>query len=365
MDLRPSDEQELLRDMVRRFLADRCPVTEMGRSVMPREDWRALGELGIFGATLPEESGGLGGGSPEAMVIGEELGRALAISPYSEAVLGAADLIARHGSAEQQARWVDPVLAGETLVTLAVGDVREAGGRLTGEIAFVRWGMDASATVVVSGDRGWIVDMGAAGVSRRPLRLVDGSAAANLCLDGAPGDPLDLPCGAADKMLALVQLGYVAELVGQMETLREQTGDYVAQRKQFGVPIGTFQVVQHKLARMFVRCEQSRSLLLKAAATGRDAEDFVRHVAAAKAYAAEAAQFVAEEAVQLHGGMGITDELPVGRALRRVMLLARLFGSADEARQALARIASRGFGRTERPAGAAPGHARVLELVAS
>ncbi len=121
-----------------------------------------------------------------------------------------------------------------------------------------------------------------------------------------------------------------------MALLYARTAEYAATRRQFGAAIGTFQAVQHKLARMFVALEQARSLTIKAAATGREDAGFVRAARAAKAYTAEAAQLLAEEAVQLHGGIGVTDELPVGRGLRRVMLLARLFGSAADARTKLA-----------------------------
>lgn len=324
MNLRPSDERVLLRDMVRRFLADHGG--EAGRGPMPEEDWRALGELGVLAATLPEALGGMDGGPQDAAIIAEEFGRALAITPYAETVLGALDLLARHGTPAQTERWVGDAATGVTRIALAVPE-------RDGACRFVRWAAGATAMLVIQDDAARLVtiDDGA-----HPQRLADGSNAATVRLARDAGELVPLPPGAGAAALAFAQLGYVAELVGIMELLLDQTVDYARQRQQFGAAIASFQVVQHKLARMFVRLEQARSMLTKAALLARDDPRFPPQVLAAKAYVAEAAMAVAEEAVQLHGGMGVTDELIVGRALRRVMVLARLFGRADEARQALA-----------------------------
>jgi len=333
MDLGPSEEQVLLRDMVRRFLADRVPASEIGKGPMAGADWQAMGELGILSVALPEAAGGLGGGPRDAVIVAEELGRAIAITPFSETILGAADLVA--GCAGQHDQ-LGGVAAGLDLLALALGEMDEAGDRLTGSCRFVRWGAEASAFVVVDGERAWTVAGDASGLTREPIRIADGSIAATLSLEGCAATPLPVSGSDVSRATAMAQLGYVAELVGIMATLFDQTADYSRQRRQFGTPIGTFQVVQHKLARMFVGLEQSRSLLLKASLTDATAADFNRNVTAAKAYVADAAQKAAEQSVQLHGGMGVTDELPVGRALRRVTVLTRLFGRADEARRALA-----------------------------
>jgi alkylation response protein AidB-like acyl-CoA dehydrogenase len=335
MDLILDDEQELLRDTVRRFLADRFDATTMGQGPVSRADWGALGELGLLAFLLPEAAGGTGGRPQDAAIVAEELGRALAVTPLGETVAGAADLVARHGGAALAERWVAPVLAGETLLALAVGEL-DGDARLSGRAEFVAWAPEAAAVVVLGAERAWLLETDAVGIAIEPVRLIDGTPAGQVMFDGCEGTAFALPPGAAETTLASVRLCQAAELVGAMATLYEQTVAYARERKQFGVAIGTFQVVQHKLARMFVVLEQSRSLLLKAAVRDRDDAAFARDVIAAKAYVAEAAQRVAEEAVQLHGGMGVTDELPVGRGLRRVMLLGRAFGGADELRQALA-----------------------------
>jgi len=222
------------------------------------------------------------------------------------------------------------------VLALAVGDIHKQDGRLTGRCDFVRWAVDADALVVLAGDAFHIVATDAPGLTIAPVRLADGSVAGMVVFDGCTAESMILPAGAGAASLATAQLCYVAEMVGAMALLYEQTVDYARQRRQFGAPIGSFQVVQHKLARMFVALEQARSLLLKAGLADRDEPEFERGVIAAKAYVAEAAQRLAEEAVQLHGGMGVTDELAIGRGLRRVMLLARLFGGAGEARARLA-----------------------------
>jgi alkylation response protein AidB-like acyl-CoA dehydrogenase len=336
MDLAPGEEQVLLRDMVRRFLADRTDPGDIGRAPMSRGDWCELGSLGLFAFLLPERAGGMGGRPQDAMIVAEELGRALAITPLAESILGAADLVALYGSEAQLDRWIRPVLAGEMLLALAQGDVALQDGRLVGRCAHARWGAEADALVVTSATAVHIVRRDTENLAIHPVRLADGSLAATVDLAGCPGEEIALPEGALASTLASAQLGYVAELAGAMDLLLAQTLDHVRQRHQFGAPIATFQVVQHRLARMAIALEQARSMLLKAAVMERDDPDFGRGVLAAKAFVADAAQRLAEDAVQLHGGMGVTDELAVGRGLRRVTVLARLFGGVDAALTRLA-----------------------------
>ena len=332
MNIAPSEEQVLLRETVGRFLADRGDPATMGQGPIARDDWRALGELGLFGFLLPEAAGGLGGRPQDVMIVAEELGRALAITPLAEAIVGAADAIARSGDSSAIERWVAPAQTGDHLLAFAVADISFADGRLKGQADFVLSAPEAAALVVQCGGATWLVEGGAKGLAIEPVRLIDGSDAGMIRFDGCPAQALTQD----GTTLAMIRLCHVAELVGAMATLYEQTVGYARQRKQFGVAIGTFQVVQHKLARMFVALEQARSLMLKAALAHRDDAGFARGVLRAKAYVADAAQRLAEDAVQLHGGMGVTDELPVSRGLRRVMLLARAFGSAGQARVELA-----------------------------
>lgn len=336
MRLEPSEEQVMLRDTLSRFLADRNDTKSMGAGPLARRDWHGLADLGLLSYLLPERAGGLGGGADDAMIAAEAIGRALAITPLGEGIAGAADVISRYGSDALIARFVVAVLAGDSTLALSDGAIEERSGLITGELPFVRWAPDAAAFVVLGRDRAHVVAADAPGVAMVRSRLADGTPAATVSLTNAPAEVIELPPGVAATTLAMVDLVHAAEMIGVMALLSALTADHVATRRQFGVAIGTFQVVQHRRARMFVGLEQARSLTIKAAATGRDTAGFVPAARAAKAYAAEAAQTLAEDAVQLHGGIGVTDELPVGRALRRVLVLGRLFGSAAAARTLLA-----------------------------
>lgn len=336
MRLEPSEEQVMLRDTVARFLADRGEAAAIGAAPMPTADWRAMAELGLFGFLMPERAGGMGGASDDAMIVAEALGRGLAITPLGEGVLGAASVIAHHGDDPLIQRFVAPAMGGEAILALAAGSVREEAGRISSAFDFVRWAPQASALVVLSDDAAYVVTLGTEGAVLTPRRLADGTPAACITLADCEAMRIALPPGAIETTLAMIDLTHAAEMIGAMALLREQTADYAATRRQFGAAIGTFQAVQHKLARMFVALEQARSLTIKAAAIGREDAGFVRAARSAKAYVAEAAQYLAEEAVQLHGGIGVTDELSVGRGLRRIMVLARLFGGAADARAKLA-----------------------------
>jgi len=333
----PSSEQAMLRNLVRRFLADRQDGATMGHGPIALADWAALGELGLFAFLLPECAGGLGGGLADAAIVAEELGRGLAVTPLAESLLLAARLIANHGTLDQIARWVEPVARGEIVLGFAQGGRAQRDGEgwtIDGTIDLVRDGMAASAILVLApGAPPLLVDTASPSLARMPVRLVDGSHAAQLRFEGVTGEPIDAsPADVADAM-AWAELAIVAEMVGAMAVLLDTTVDYVKQRRQFGVPIGSFQAVQHRCARLFILLEQSRSMLLRAVLEGE--RECREALLGAKAYVADAALKLAEDAVQLHGGMGVTDETLVGRGLRRVLLLSRLFGGASAARAAL------------------------------
>jgi alkylation response protein AidB-like acyl-CoA dehydrogenase len=334
MDLVPSDEQVMLRDMVRRFLDDRLDATTMGKGPMAGEDWRALGELGLFAFLMPERAGGMGGGAQDVMIVAEELGRSLAITPLAESVLLCAGLIAQHGTQAQVDRWIEPILSGDAVLAFAEGGSAE-GGVTNGSLGLVRNGMAANAYVVLTQDGDLaLVAADAPGVSRSAVRLVDGSLAAQVTLADAPGETILASRQDLAEVKSVAELAIVAELVGAMARLLDLTLDYVKQRKQFGKALASFQVIQHRCARLYVALEQSRSLLIKAALT--EGQSAVAARTSARAYVADAALRLAEDCVQLHGGMGVTEELAAGRALRRVLLLSKLFGGAASARAALA-----------------------------
>lgn len=331
MDFALTDEQVMVRDMVRRFLADRYDAASMAKGPMTSADWRALGDLGLFALLLPERAGGMGGGAAEVMIVAEEFGRALTITPLAESVMLCGQVIARSDASD---RWSAPLADGAVVLAFARGGTIES-GHLSGPVGLVRDGMAASAFVVVSqtGDVA-LIEAGGSGVHRAPVRLVDGSIAADLRFDGASVVMLGISEADLTGAITLAELAIVAELVGAMGILFDLAIDYVQQRKQFGKAIGSFQAIQHRCARLYTLLEQSRSMLLKAALVADDVRP--RAVTAAKAYVFDAALRLAEDVVQLHGGMGVTDELAAGRGLRRVLLLSRFYGGAAAARASLA-----------------------------
>lgn len=341
MELRQSEEQVLLQDMVRRFLVDLGAPGSMGRAPIAPAAWQALAELGLLGFLLPERAGGMGGGVQDAMIVAEELGRGLAVTPLAESVLLCADLIARHGSAAQIDLWVRPIMDGHSLMAFAIGDAltarpQDGGWRVDGIAPFVRDGATADALLIIARHGGQTLLLAAqadaSGIERTPFRLADATDAAQLRFEGValgPDAAVGLPDGTLDAAIARAQIAILAEMIGIMTMLHEATLDYIRQRHQFGVPIASFQVIQHRAARMFISLEQSRSLLLKAALAQGDETIATM---GAKAYIADAALRLAQDATQLHGGIGVMEELPVGRGHRRILVLARLFGDAATAR---------------------------------
>lgn len=358
-----SDEQRMLADTVARFVADRSDRERKRRvQALPggfdRADWTAMAGLGLTALPFSEAHGGLGGSDVDGMIVHEALGAGLADEPYLAAITMAGRLLAATASDAQRARWLAPLIAGESVIAFAHAeralryrvDAREtvlasSGGglRLSGAKTFVIAGDAADAAIVLArreggddGDAGlalvW-VPLAAAGVTRRAYRTVDGHAAAELRFDAVavPADAL-LAEGAAaraalDDAIAETALGAAADSLGTMATAFEHTLAYVKQRKQFGVAIGSFQAIQHRMVECRVSVEQARNIVLRAVLTDRADRDAWRRTAlGARAYVAEAAQQVAQEAVQFHGGMGMTDELIIGHCLKRILMTQSLFG---------------------------------------
>ncbi|WP_408588096.1 acyl-CoA dehydrogenase family protein [Novosphingobium sp.] len=359
MDFQLSGEQLLLREALSGYLARRYTFDERREAVAGAgwrpEVWRALaGELGLFGAGLGEADGGFGGGAEEIAVIAEELGRALVLEPYTEAVVVAGALLR---GLPQGASLLSAVLEGSALVVPALYE--KAGrsdpariacmlrdGALTGDKALVV-AAPLATHLIVSAREGrdgrpalCLVRADAPGLTRRDYRLIDGRPAADVTFTGTTCERLDLGDeDALERIGAAIDAGIgaqCAEAVGVMATLLERTVAYAKQREQFGRPIGTFQALQHRMADMAVALERARSmatmatLALKAdAAGGAVAAERSRQVSAAKAYVAEALKQVAEGAVQVHGGIGTTDEIDVSHYFKRAYVLQHQFGTAQ------------------------------------
>jgi hypothetical protein len=336
--------------------------------------WRAFAQdLGILGALAPAEFGGSGGGPVEMMVIMEELGRALVVEPFlSTAVIAAGllsgapgpaaaallpqivagDVVAAFAFAEPQARydWRD-------LTTTARKDA--SGWALDGKKAMVfgaPWATHLIVTARTGGaqrERGgistFVIEASAKGIGRRDYATIDGGRASDITFESVslPANALIGAEGEAAPLLEQVidaaTVGLCAEAVGLMRAMHAQTVDYTKQRRQFGQPLGAFQVLRHRMVDMYIQLEQAVSMTYLAAIRLGDPDPMARTRAAsaAKAQIGQAARFVGQQAIQLHGGMGLTDELAVGSYFKRATVIETQFGDTDHH---LARYGALSFG---------------------
>ena len=361
MDFDLSDEQRLLGESVTRFIADRYGFEE--RLKIMKEPggwspgiWRELAELGLLGLPFAEEDGGFGGGGVEIMLVMEALGRGLVIEPYlSTAILGGGSL-RRAGTAQQKAARIPAIMAGERIMALAHVEAgmprhtiratatvarREGAGWLLdgGKIAVVH-GQAADELVVSarteSGTSLFLVDPRGSGVRMTPGIGYDGVPVAAMAFEGVAleGDALLGAEGGGGPVLEALfeeaNAALAAEAVGVMADTLDMTVDYLKTRQQFGVAIGSFQALQHRAVDMLMQVELSRSMaVLAALSLDRPPEERRRNIAAAKMQIGRAGRFVGQQAVQLHGAIGITAEYKVGHAFKRLTAIDVLFGDAD------------------------------------
>jgi alkylation response protein AidB-like acyl-CoA dehydrogenase len=361
-----TETQAMLKALVERFCADvhgldleKRRRQRKASGGFDRANWRQLAELGITALPFPESAGGLDGGAVEIITVAEALGRSLAIEPFTECLVPAANL----ANAAQQKELVEGLVSGETLAALAITEAagrynlahvetkaRQAGEgwRLTGAKTAVWHGVAADKLVVsarVSGDVRsadgialFLVDSDAAGVDRRAWVAADGQLAAELQLTEAPAVRLgSLGLAELENAVRAAWLAGSAEMVGLAALLFDQTLAYVKTRVQFGKALGSFQVIQHRLTDCYVALEQARSMVYRAA-LAPEAER-ARQIAGTRAFVSDAARSVAHEAVQFHGGMGVTDELLIGHGLKQIQMLSRLWGDPETAAAAFAKAA--------------------------
>lgn len=379
MDFSLTKEQELLRDSIAKFLASRYDLAEsrkaatIGAGHQPHI-WRGFAEeLGILGATVPEQFGGLDGGPVELMIVAEQLGYALVVEPYVDTVVLGAGLLARTGGARAEAVLED-IVAGEAVVAFAateptsgnvLNDVSTTARRdgdswvLDGEkivVGSAPWAQKLLVTARTSGERRdtdgvslFLVDFDAEnppeGVEVHSYRTIDDRRAADLvftglrlpadALLGAEGEAWESVERAVDEATAAVS----AEAVGLMRKVLADTVEYAKQRQQFGQPIGSFQVLQHRMVDMYIELEQSVSAVYLAILNLESERPMrARAVSAAKVTVSRAARFIGQNAVQLHGGMGMTEELAVGHYFKRLTAVENEFGSADQHRARYAEL---------------------------
>lgn len=360
MDFRFTAEQTQIRDALRRFLGerytlDRRRATARSGSGCDAEIWRQFAELGILGVGIPEALGGVGGGAFDTQVVMEELGRALVIEPYLSSVIVGAGVLVRAGNDAQQ-RLLPAIASGDTRVTLAHEEAdsrwrldavmtrmtRDAGGWiLQGAKSLVADGTGADFLLVSargpSGLSLFLVPAASEGLRRTAHVTHDGSSVAEVTLDavrvkadaliGAEGGALPLIVAASDAAIA----GLCAEAVGAMDALLALTLDYIKTRQQFGAPIGSFQALQHRMADMLLHAELARSMSYLASAKlgASHPRERRRAISAAKFLVGRSARLVGQGAVQLHGGMGVSEELATAHYFKRLTLINASFGDMD------------------------------------
>ncbi|WP_187972551.1 acyl-CoA dehydrogenase family protein [Aquibium microcysteis] len=334
MNFRASDEQVMLRDSIERF-------GQAEAAAPPDRHLAGLIELGLFSLPVPAAAGGLDGGCDDVMVMMETIGHQLLGTP-ALGLNAFADLLGRHGTPSQHASWLTPAIEGR--IRVATGRMDAAaidGGLLTGSAPFVPDGATADV-ILLHGPAGVFVARAAsAGVTRSALRLVDDSFAAALEFERVPVEAIGASPQDVEDASARAMTAAAAMAVGIMERLLSDTLAHVRTRHQFGVPIASFQVVQHRLARLYVSVAQCRSLVMAAAlGAAKGGRDWRRMTAAAHALTIERSMQLAHECVQFHGGMGITRELAVSRGHKQLMMLSRLHGSAAGSRRNFDRLSA-------------------------
>jgi alkylation response protein AidB-like acyl-CoA dehydrogenase len=323
-----NEEQQLLADSVRRFLQKDYDFEVRKKIIASAEGWServwaTFAEMGLTGLPLSPDYGGFGGGAVDMMSIAEAFGEALVVEPYLPTML-AAVAIAKAGDAKHKQAILPLVAQGKLRLALAAGERGVIGAPMADKIVALRDG------------KLWLFD--SAALKLKPHRTVDNLAAAEVEFTGK-GEPLGA-AGILDEVMDLGAALSCAEAVGAMKFACDTTLEYLKTRRQFGVPIGAFQALQHRMVDMFISYEQAKSMACLACSKvdqADDPRDRARSVSAAKIRIADAARHVSQESVQLHGGMGMSEELKVSHTFRRLTVLARRFGDVD---QHLARFAS-------------------------
>ncbi|GGE10001.1 acyl-CoA dehydrogenase short-chain specific [Polymorphobacter glacialis] len=364
MDFNTTDEQTMLRDTVSRYLADtysfdaRMKTVHSGAGWNPAV-WKAFAEeLGILGAPFAEAHGGLGGGAIENMIVMEEFGRALVIEPYLPTVVIAGGALKATGGALADA-VIPEIIAGNAIIAFAyaepqgrynLADLRttakkDGGGYVLNGHKSVVYSAPYATHLLVTARTGgsqretagvslFLIPADTKGVVRRDYPTVDGSAASEIYFENA-AIGADMLIGAEGEAFALVEqivdeatAAVCAEACGVTRVLHATTLDYAKQRKQFGKAIGEFQVIQHRLVDMFMEVEQAVSITLMATLK-LDTAERAQAVSAAKSKVGKACKFTGQNAVQIHGGIGISNELAVGHYFKRSTMIESQFGSVD------------------------------------
>ena len=366
MDFTFNEEQSLIQDQVDQFVQKEydwetrqsLSNSELG---FGEDNWKKFAELGWLGISVSEDSGGFGGSAIESMLIMEAFGKGLVVEPFLETVIMAGGLIDDHGSDQQKSSFLEPAIAGEMHLALAYAEpqsrfnlsdvVTEAKADgdnfiINGYKSVVMNGPSADQIIVSARTSGtqldengislFIIDANASGLDKTNYKTVDGRRASDLTFENVSVSKESL-IGVQDKGFEILDsaidkaiLAISAEAVGAMEVLYKTTVEYTKTREQFGTAIGKFQVLQHRMVDMFMEYEQCKSLLYMATMKHEEkAEDAKKAISGLKYQVGKAGKFIGQQAVQLHGGMGVTDELNVGHYFKRLTTVGTIFGNTD------------------------------------
>lgn len=359
MDFTFTDEQQQFADALRRYLSEQYGFE--ARQAIVRSDtgmsdtqWQALAELGLTALPVPEAQGGLGGSAIDMLVVMQELGRALVVEPYWATAVGVEALRVAGSGAGEDAALLEAVAQGNKRLAVAFHEpnarydlfaldtracAQDGAYRLTGTKSVVQSGAQADVWIVPArlddGTVGlFVVERGAALAEVTDYRTIDGQRAATIRLNGTRARQLT---GGARDAAALERIAdyatvlLCAEAIGALDALNRATVEYTKTREQFGVPIARFQALQHRMVDMLIHAEQARSLTYLAAVryASDDADTRRKSVSAAKARVGQAARFVGQQAVQLHGGMGVTNEVAAAHLFKRLAIIETTLGDTD------------------------------------
>ena len=366
MDFTFNEEQTMIQDQVEQFIQkeydwetrQELSNSDLGFGI---HNWKTFAELGWLGIAVSEKNGGFGGSSIETMLIMEEFGKGLVVEPFLETIVMSAGILDKHGTDEQKNEIISSVINGEMHLALAYAEpqsrfnlsdvVTEA--KVDGENfvingfkSVVMNGPSANKIIISARTSGtqlenkgislFLVDSDIEGLTKSDYKTVDGRKASDInlenvivsknCLIGSLNEGFDILDEAIDRSILAIS----AEAVGAMEILYKTTVEYTKTREQFGTPIGKFQVLQHRMVDMFMEYEQCKSLLYMATMKNEEsAPDAKKAISGLKYQVGKAGKFVGQQSVQLHGGMGVTDELNVGHYFKRLTTIGTIFGNAD------------------------------------
>lgn len=365
MDFDFTDEQNMLRDSIAKW-ASAAYDFDKRRAMLAspeawRQNWATFAEFGLLAAPIAEEHGGLGGGPLDVLVVMEEFGKALVVEPYIQTIVLGARALALAGDAAQQEAHLPAIASGERVIAFAQGEPKSryalrdvsttarkdgAGYALDGHKAVVIGAPQADHLLVTARSGGaqrdekgvslFLIPKDAKGVTTRDYQTVDGFAASEVYFDkvalgaehrlGAEGEAMSI----IERLVDEASAALCSEAVGVLRTTHALTMEYAKTRKQFGRPIGQFQVLQHRMVDMFVEVEQAVSMaLLATLKLDAPTNERIRAVSSAKAKIGKACRFVGEQAVQIHGGMGVTDEMRVAHYFKRATMIEAQFGNVD------------------------------------